>query len=316
MARWSRAGTTASSRPTTRPWPSTAVLRASDEDLWPELTGFTLPDIRAFAQFRSSFKGFDLLAARRARRPDARHRDDGAPAPGQRAQCGSHRGRPPGPPAARRGDGHRRGHERAGTSGRASRAQHHRRRAPRPGRRPRLADLCAEGRVRGHAGREHPPPRRSRSGRTACASCAPRSHGRPRQPPTASSPSRHRGRRSTSRTSARSSCACRPTSPMATTTTKRSLGCRARPRERRPPRRPWSRFLIAVRSHVASGRLVACTELLLAPDAAGAGLADADGGAPRAPGSPSRPGRQAGQPRACWCGGLPPCASSSPTTPG
>ena len=31
----------------------TAVLRASDEDLWPDLTGFTLPDIRAFARYRS-----------------------------------------------------------------------------------------------------------------------------------------------------------------------------------------------------------------------------------------------------------------------
>jgi GNAT superfamily N-acetyltransferase len=40
------------------------VLRASDEDLWPSLTGFTLPDIRAFAQYRSASKRFDLLAAR------------------------------------------------------------------------------------------------------------------------------------------------------------------------------------------------------------------------------------------------------------
>jgi GNAT superfamily N-acetyltransferase len=42
----------------------TAVLRASDEDLWPDLIGFTLPDIRAFAQYRSNSKRFDLLAAR------------------------------------------------------------------------------------------------------------------------------------------------------------------------------------------------------------------------------------------------------------
>jgi GNAT superfamily N-acetyltransferase len=42
----------------------TAVLRASDEDLWPDLIGFTLPDIRAFAQHRSNSKRFDLLAAR------------------------------------------------------------------------------------------------------------------------------------------------------------------------------------------------------------------------------------------------------------
>jgi GNAT superfamily N-acetyltransferase len=41
-----------------------AVLRASDEDLWPHLTGFTLSDIRAFAQHRSQSKRFDLLAAR------------------------------------------------------------------------------------------------------------------------------------------------------------------------------------------------------------------------------------------------------------
>jgi GNAT superfamily N-acetyltransferase len=41
-----------------------AVLQASDEDLWPELTGFTLPDIRAFAQHRGRSRRFDLLAAR------------------------------------------------------------------------------------------------------------------------------------------------------------------------------------------------------------------------------------------------------------
>ncbi len=40
-----------------------SVLRASDKDLWPDLTGFTLADIRAFAQFRSASKRFDLLAA-------------------------------------------------------------------------------------------------------------------------------------------------------------------------------------------------------------------------------------------------------------
>lgn len=42
----------------------TAVLRASDEDLWPDLIGFTLPDVRAFAQYRSRSKRFDLLGAR------------------------------------------------------------------------------------------------------------------------------------------------------------------------------------------------------------------------------------------------------------
>jgi GNAT superfamily N-acetyltransferase len=41
-----------------------AVLGASDKDLWPGLTGFTLPDIRAFARHRSRSKRFDLLAAR------------------------------------------------------------------------------------------------------------------------------------------------------------------------------------------------------------------------------------------------------------
>jgi GNAT superfamily N-acetyltransferase len=42
----------------------TAVLRASDKDLWPDLAGFALPDIRAFARYRSQSKRFDLLAAR------------------------------------------------------------------------------------------------------------------------------------------------------------------------------------------------------------------------------------------------------------
>ncbi len=46
-----------------------AVLRASDEDLWPGLTGFTLPDVRAFARHRSRSKRFDLLAARDAGGP-------------------------------------------------------------------------------------------------------------------------------------------------------------------------------------------------------------------------------------------------------
>jgi GNAT superfamily N-acetyltransferase len=42
----------------------TAVLRASDRDLWPDLAGFALPDIRAFARLRGRSKRFDLLAAR------------------------------------------------------------------------------------------------------------------------------------------------------------------------------------------------------------------------------------------------------------
>jgi GNAT superfamily N-acetyltransferase len=46
-----------------------AVLRASDKDLWPELTGFTLPDIRAFARLRGASKRFELLAAREPRGP-------------------------------------------------------------------------------------------------------------------------------------------------------------------------------------------------------------------------------------------------------
>ena len=40
-----------------------SVLRASDKDLWPDLTGFTLPDLRAFAQFRGAAKRFELLSA-------------------------------------------------------------------------------------------------------------------------------------------------------------------------------------------------------------------------------------------------------------
>ena len=41
-----------------------AVLRASDEDLWPDLTGFSLSDIRAFARHSARSKRFDLLVAR------------------------------------------------------------------------------------------------------------------------------------------------------------------------------------------------------------------------------------------------------------
>jgi GNAT superfamily N-acetyltransferase len=39
------------------------VLRASDEDLWPDQTGFTLPDIRAFARHRGSSHRYELVAA-------------------------------------------------------------------------------------------------------------------------------------------------------------------------------------------------------------------------------------------------------------
>ncbi len=39
-----------------------SVLRASDKDLWPDLTGFTLSDLRAFAQFRGDAKRFELLS--------------------------------------------------------------------------------------------------------------------------------------------------------------------------------------------------------------------------------------------------------------
>jgi len=41
----------------------TAVLRASDKELWPELSGFTLPDVRAFALFAGTTRRFELLAA-------------------------------------------------------------------------------------------------------------------------------------------------------------------------------------------------------------------------------------------------------------
>jgi len=40
-----------------------AVLQASDQELWPDLQGYTLPDIRAFARFRGGGRRFELLAA-------------------------------------------------------------------------------------------------------------------------------------------------------------------------------------------------------------------------------------------------------------
>ncbi len=42
---------------------SADVLRASDRDMWPELAGLTLRDIRAFAQFRGTTRRYELLAA-------------------------------------------------------------------------------------------------------------------------------------------------------------------------------------------------------------------------------------------------------------
>ncbi|HWF17602.1 MAG TPA: GNAT family N-acetyltransferase [Acidimicrobiales bacterium] len=40
-----------------------AVLVASDKDMWPDLSGFTLSDIRAFARFRGASRRWELLAA-------------------------------------------------------------------------------------------------------------------------------------------------------------------------------------------------------------------------------------------------------------
>ena len=41
----------------------TAVLQASDRDLWPDLWGYTLEDIRAFARFEGASRRWELLAA-------------------------------------------------------------------------------------------------------------------------------------------------------------------------------------------------------------------------------------------------------------
>jgi GNAT superfamily N-acetyltransferase len=41
-----------------------AVLKASDEELWPELSGFALPDIRVFARLRGAYRRYELVAAR------------------------------------------------------------------------------------------------------------------------------------------------------------------------------------------------------------------------------------------------------------
>jgi GNAT superfamily N-acetyltransferase len=40
-----------------------AVLEASDRDLWPDLTGYELADIKAFARFEGSSRRWELLAA-------------------------------------------------------------------------------------------------------------------------------------------------------------------------------------------------------------------------------------------------------------
>ena len=42
---------------------ATDVLHASDKDMWPEHEGFTLRDMRAFAQFRGTTRRYELLAA-------------------------------------------------------------------------------------------------------------------------------------------------------------------------------------------------------------------------------------------------------------
>jgi GNAT superfamily N-acetyltransferase len=43
---------------------SAAVLQASDKELWPDLTGFTLVDFRAFARFEGKTRSYGLVAAR------------------------------------------------------------------------------------------------------------------------------------------------------------------------------------------------------------------------------------------------------------
>lgn len=40
-----------------------AVLVASDREMWPDLSGYTLPDVRAFARFRGKSRRWELLAA-------------------------------------------------------------------------------------------------------------------------------------------------------------------------------------------------------------------------------------------------------------
>jgi GNAT superfamily N-acetyltransferase len=40
-----------------------AVLQASDKELWPDLTGYELADIRAFARYKGSARHWELLAA-------------------------------------------------------------------------------------------------------------------------------------------------------------------------------------------------------------------------------------------------------------
>lgn len=40
-----------------------AVLVASDKEMWPDLSGYTLPDVRAFARFRGKSRRWELLAA-------------------------------------------------------------------------------------------------------------------------------------------------------------------------------------------------------------------------------------------------------------
>jgi GNAT superfamily N-acetyltransferase len=41
----------------------TSVLQASDKDLWPDVTGYGLEDIRAFARFKGTSRRWELLAA-------------------------------------------------------------------------------------------------------------------------------------------------------------------------------------------------------------------------------------------------------------
>lgn len=147
-----------------------AVLRASDKDLWPDLIGFTLPDIRAYARHRSRSKRFDLLAAREPGGPilgvgmmELPLRDNVRSADVTVAVHPAHRRRGVGTAIVEGMTEHGRADGRDVLNSIVdvplSRAADH-----------AVAVLRAEGRLRGHVGRQHSPPRSSgrRRGWTSC----------------------------------------------------------------------------------------------------------------------------------------------------
>ena len=243
------------------------VLHAVERDTWPDRAGFSLRDIRAFARHSGRYRRFDLLAAGEPGGPvigvgmmEVPLRDNLHSAEITVAVHPGHRRRGAGTAIVQRmaamGAADGRSTLNAIVDVPLAVAETH------PG-----AAFARRVGLRGHAAGNQRhlmvpmPAARVEELRGVVESAR-------TQPPTAASPSRRRGPRSSCPTTASCCGACRRTSRRATATRRRRYGTRQRIREYDQlleERGVWK--LAAVARHVDSGHLVAFSELLLSPDA-------------------------------------------------